>query len=84
MSPLRGALDAQIVEAVRVRFGHAARPQKKCGPCRNAGAHFRLHDGTHMHCGHPNEDVRDIPPKGTGWGTLRRWFNSCESWEAKP
>lgn len=55
--------------------------QPRCGKCVHAGEHFRIPGGTHLHCKHPVESVRDTPPYGTGWGTLRRWTDSCSAFE---
>lgn len=57
---------------------------KKCGTCRHGGPHFKIANiGTHLHCVHPDDDIADIPPKGTGWGTLREWYATCEHWEQR-
>lgn len=64
-----------LVQAVEA--GSLPRLVRRCGKCVHAGEHFRLTGGTHMHCNHPVESVRDTPPYGTGWGTLRKWTDSC-------
>ena len=60
-----------------------ARPRlvRRCGTCAHGGEHFRMGRlGTHLHCCHPDKDVRDIPPQDCGWGTLREWYATCKHW----
>ena len=53
--------------------------RKQCFNCKYAGNQFKFCQVTHLHCDHPDEDVRGE----TGWGTLREFWNVCDKWESK-
>ncbi len=55
--------------------------RKRCWNCRYQGETFRAGLAARQHhCQHPDGD---LPPKGTGWGTLREVHNVCSNWAAK-
>lgn len=55
-----------------------------CGKCKHGGSHFKLRDGTHLHC-----DIVASKQEAEGridpWDSLRRWFDKCDQdqWATK-
>lgn len=58
--------------------------KKICANCEHSGNQFKIGKMTHLHCGHPNTEIRypttnDFNP----WDSLREFWESCNRFEPK-
>lgn len=60
--------------------------QKKprCHNCKYSGTQFKIDKLTHLHCEHPDLDVRaSVHPQDSAWATLRVFNDNCKDHEFK-
>src|SRR6478752_3503048 len=61
----------------------SAPKRKRCYNCKHAGSSFKVCGTTNMHCEHPDDKISGAEHQNP-WDTLRNFYDTCESWEAKP
>jgi hypothetical protein len=57
--------------------------KKICYNCKHSGTHFKLSDGTHMHCEHPSYEKEGKAGNLSPWETLRKWWDKCNNFKIK-
>jgi hypothetical protein len=57
----------------------------RCYNCQHAGAQFKVHKLTHVHCADPTKYNQETFDKGefTAWDTLRVFSDTCENHKMK-
>ena len=58
--------------------------RKICCNCKHGGDQFKIGKLTHLHCCHPDVEVRNPRDKeDTGWDSLNEFSSTCDHFEFK-